>query len=90
MTTGCISLPPRRWRKARVIESSASRVNRRNEVSILFPWLVSLVWHLNPSFPANTALAQLVPLLATLAWLSLSRGRCCGDSARQDSGHPRL
>ena len=39
---------------------------------ILFPWLVSLVWHLNPSFPANLPWLRLVPLLATLAWLSLS------------------
>jgi hypothetical protein len=39
---------------------------------ILFPWLVSLVWHLNPSFPANLPWLKLVPLLATLAWLSLS------------------
>jgi hypothetical protein len=39
---------------------------------ILFPWLVSLVWHLNPSFPANLPWLRLVPLLATLGWLSLS------------------
>lgn len=39
---------------------------------ILFPWLVSLVWHLNPSFPANLVWLRVVPLLATLAWLSLS------------------
>ena len=38
---------------------------------ILFPWLVSLVWHLNPSFPANLPWLRLVPLFATLGWLSL-------------------
>jgi hypothetical protein len=39
---------------------------------VLFPWLVSLVWHLNSSFPANLPWLRLVPLLATLAWLALS------------------
>jgi hypothetical protein len=39
---------------------------------ILFPWVVSLVWHLNPLFPANLPWLRLVPLLATFAWLSLS------------------
>ena len=39
---------------------------------ILFPWLVSLVWRLDPSFPANLPWLRLIPLLATLAWLSLS------------------
>jgi hypothetical protein len=39
---------------------------------ILFPWVLSLVWRLVPSFPANLPWLRLVPLLATLAWLSLS------------------
>jgi hypothetical protein len=39
---------------------------------ILFPWLLSLVWRLDPSFPANLPWLRLVPLLATLAWLCLS------------------
>src|SRR5262245_26742017 len=40
---------------------------------ILFPWLVALVWNLYASFPANLPWLRLVPLLATLVWLSLSR-----------------
>jgi hypothetical protein len=39
---------------------------------ILFPWLVSLVWRLYPSFPVNLPWLRLVPLLASLAWLGLS------------------
>jgi hypothetical protein len=39
---------------------------------ILFPWLVSLVWRLNPSFPDNLLWLRMVPLVAGLAWLGLS------------------
>lgn len=39
---------------------------------ILFPWLLSLVWRLNPSFPANLPWLRLVPIAAALGWLCLS------------------
>ncbi|HZM95110.1 MAG TPA: hypothetical protein VFB92_16885 [Vicinamibacterales bacterium] len=39
---------------------------------ILFPWLLSLVWRVAPSFPDNLPLLRIVPLLATAIWLWLS------------------
>ena len=39
---------------------------------ILFPGFLSLVWRLNPSFPANLPWLRLVPIVAALGWLCLS------------------
>ena len=39
---------------------------------ILFPWFLSQVWRLNPSFPANLPWLRLVPIVAALGWLCLS------------------
>ena len=39
---------------------------------ILFPWLLSLVWRLAPSFPDNLPLLRTVPVASTVAWLWLS------------------
>jgi hypothetical protein len=39
---------------------------------ILFPWLLSLVWRLAPSFPDNLLLLRTVPVASTVAWLWLS------------------
>ena len=39
---------------------------------ILFPWLLSLVWRLAPSFPDNLLLLRMVPLASTVVWLWLS------------------
>ena len=49
---------------------------------ILFPFLLSLVWRLAPSFPDNLLLLRMVPLGATVAWLWLSwlLLRKCGAS----------
>ena len=38
----------------------------------LFPWLLSLVWRLAPSFPDNLPLLRTVPVASTVAWLWLS------------------
>lgn len=40
---------------------------------ILFPWVLSLVWRVYPSFPDNLPWLKLVPLGAMLMWLYLSR-----------------
>ena len=52
---------------------------------VLFPWLLSLVWRLNPSFPANLPWLRLIPLAATVAWLCVSWAllRRLGASRRQ-------
>ena len=39
---------------------------------ILFPWLLSLIWRLAPSFPDNLPLLRTVPVASTVAWLWLS------------------
>jgi hypothetical protein len=39
---------------------------------ILFPWLLSLVWRLAPSFPDNLLFLRAVPLASTVVWLWLS------------------
>jgi hypothetical protein len=39
---------------------------------ILFPWLLSLVWRLAPSFPDNLLLLRVIPVASTAAWLWLS------------------
>lgn len=39
---------------------------------VLFPWLLSLVWRWQPSFPANLPWLRLVPLAGTVMWLILS------------------
>ena len=39
---------------------------------ILFPWLLSLVWQLAPSFPDNLPLLRIVPLASTALWLWVS------------------
>jgi hypothetical protein len=39
---------------------------------ILLPWVLSLVWRIYPSFPANLVWLRFVPLIATLTWLCLS------------------
>ena len=39
---------------------------------ILFPWLLSLVWRLAPSFPDNLLFLRMVPLASTVVWLWLS------------------
>ena len=39
---------------------------------ILFPWVLSLVWRVYPSFPANLVWLRLVPLAAMIGWLYLS------------------
>jgi hypothetical protein len=39
---------------------------------ILFPWLLSLVWRVHPSFPANLPWLRVVPLAAMIGWLFLS------------------
>jgi hypothetical protein len=35
---------------------------------VLFPLLLSVVWRLDPDFPANLAFLKIVPLLCTVAW----------------------
>lgn len=40
---------------------------------VLFPWVLSLVWRVYPSFPDNLPWLRLVPLGAMLMWLYLSR-----------------
>jgi hypothetical protein len=44
----------------------------QNKYPILFPWLLSLVWRMDPSFPANLPILRLVPLAAALAWFASS------------------
>ena len=39
---------------------------------ILFPWLLSLVWRLNPSFPDNLPWLRMVPFVFGLSWGWLS------------------
>ena len=39
---------------------------------ILFPWLLSLVWRVAPSFPENLLWLRAIPLASTVAWLWLS------------------
>ena len=39
---------------------------------ILFPWLLSLIWRVAPSFPDNIPLLRIVPVSSTIAWLWLS------------------
>jgi hypothetical protein len=39
---------------------------------ILFPWVLSLVWRVYPSFPANLVWLRVVPLAAMIVWLCLS------------------
>jgi hypothetical protein len=39
---------------------------------ILFPWVLSLVWRVHPSFPANLVWLRVVPLAAMIIWLCLS------------------
>ena len=41
---------------------------RQTKYPILFPFLLSLVWRIDPSFPQNLGLLKLIPLLATAAW----------------------
>src|SRR5262245_30496635 len=40
---------------------------------VLFPWVLSIVWRVYPSFPDNLPWLKLVPLGAMLIWLYLSR-----------------
>jgi len=44
---------------------------------ILLPWVLSLVWRIYPSFPDNLVSLRLVPLIAMLTWLCLSRLLLC-------------
>lgn len=39
---------------------------------VLFPWLLSLVWRVYPSFPDNLVALKLVPLAAAVAWFLLA------------------
>ena len=50
---------------------------------ILFPFLLSLVWRIAPSFPDNLLWLRTIPLAATAAWLYLlwHLFRRCGSSA---------
>jgi hypothetical protein len=43
---------------------------RQTKYPVLFPFLLSLLWRVNPGFPANIPWLKLLPLLATLAWLA--------------------
>jgi hypothetical protein len=39
---------------------------------ILFPWLVSLLWRVHPTFPDNVLLLRSIPFFAAVTWLALA------------------
>ena len=41
---------------------------KQTKYPILFPFLLSLLWRVNPDFPANIPWLKLLPLLSTVAW----------------------
>jgi hypothetical protein len=45
---------------------------RQTKYPVLFPWALSLVWRVHPSFPQNLPWLRLVPLMATFSWLCVT------------------